>query len=320
MPSNRAPRLESQVTVTTPPVIDLLRARKAAGGRPFNDTARIALCVEGGAMRGVISAGMVAALQELGYADTFDAVYGSSAGAINAAYFLAHQAALGTTIYYEDINSRAFIDFRRALRGRPIVDLDFLLEDVAHRRKPLDTARVLRSATPLRVIATDIETAGAEVLSGFADAGALMTALRASATMPILAGGPFTRAGRRYFDASLSEPIPVPQAEADGHTHIMVLLTRPADERPGDGAFDRYVVAPRLRRVSATLADRFVSRGGPYAELNRIIDTGVGPQGRAQTVALRPRMPAISKLERRRDVLEAGAAEGRRVVIEVFGR
>lgn len=270
-------------------------------------------------MRGVISAGMVAALQELGFADVFDAVYGSSAGAINAAYFLAHQAALGTTIYYDDINTRAFIDFRRALRGRPIVDLDFLLDDVAHTRKPLNTARVLGSATPLRVLATDVETARAVVLSGFADAAALMTALRASATMPILAGGPFTRAGRRYFDASLSEPIPVPQAEAAGYTHIMVLLTRPADERPGDGAFDRYFVAPRLRRVSPALADRYVARGGPYAELNRTINAGMGPQGLAQTVALRPRAPAISKLERRRHVLEAGAAEGRRVVVEVLG-
>jgi predicted patatin/cPLA2 family phospholipase len=317
MPSNRAAFHGPPV----PPVIALLRARRSAGGRrPFGDDARIALCVEGGAMRGVISAGMVAALQELGYADAFDAVYGSSAGAINAAYFLAHQAELGTTIYYDDINTREFIDFRRALSGRPIVDLDFLLDDVAHHRKPLDAGRVLRSPTPLRVIATDVETARAEVLSGFADAGALMSALRASATMPILAGGPFTRAGRQYFDASLSEPIPVPQAESDGYTHIMVFLTRPADERPGDGAFDRYFVAPRLRRVSPVLADRFVSRGEPYAELNRALDTGWGPHGRAQTVALRPMLPAISKLERRREVLEAGAAEGRRVVVEALGQ
>jgi predicted acylesterase/phospholipase RssA len=33
-------------------------------------------------------------------------VYGSSAGAINAAYFLAGQARLGTTVYYEDLEDR----------------------------------------------------------------------------------------------------------------------------------------------------------------------------------------------------------------------
>ena len=62
-------------------------------------------------MRGVISAGMVVALEQLGCSRCFDAVYGSSAGAINGAFFVAGQAGLGTTIYYENINHREFIDF-----------------------------------------------------------------------------------------------------------------------------------------------------------------------------------------------------------------
>src|SRR5215471_14383302 len=120
-------------------VIEILHARKARGSRaPHGDGARVALCVEGGAMRGVISAGMVSALEALGLTHAFDAVYGSSAGAINAAYFVAGQARLGTTIYFEDINNRHFIDLRRTLLGRPIVDLGFLLDDVVERRKRLD--------------------------------------------------------------------------------------------------------------------------------------------------------------------------------------
>jgi predicted acylesterase/phospholipase RssA len=80
-------------------VIDLLKARAARGTRaPHGDGARIALAIEGGAMRGVVSAGMVAALEQLGLTHAFDAVYGSSAGAINGAYFLTGQANLGATI------------------------------------------------------------------------------------------------------------------------------------------------------------------------------------------------------------------------------
>src|SRR4029077_12182161 len=98
--------------------IVLERAR--TGSRPDRrtDGARVALCIEGGAMRGVVSAGMVVALQRLGLIDVFDAVYGSSAGAMNGAYLLARQALFGTTIYYEDINNAQFVDFRRVLRGR----------------------------------------------------------------------------------------------------------------------------------------------------------------------------------------------------------
>ena len=95
-------------------ILDILKRRVATGSRPpHRDGASVALAVEGGAMRGVISAGMVSALEDLGYVHAFDAVYGASAGAINAAYFLAGQARLGTTIYHEDINNRQFIDLRR---------------------------------------------------------------------------------------------------------------------------------------------------------------------------------------------------------------
>src|SRR6476659_5599828 len=108
------------------PIAEILLARQARGSRaPHGDGARVALCVEGGAMRGVVSAGMVSALEELGLVDSFDAVYGSSAGAINAAYFLAGQAAFGTTIYVEDINNSRFISLPRLFTGRPIVDLGF---------------------------------------------------------------------------------------------------------------------------------------------------------------------------------------------------
>ena len=94
-------------------------------------------------MRGVISAGMVVALEQMGWLGCFDAVYGSSAGALNGAYFVAGQAALGTTIYYEDINHRNFIDLLRPLRGRPILNLDFLVDDVMVKQKILDTKRVI---------------------------------------------------------------------------------------------------------------------------------------------------------------------------------
>jgi len=134
-------------------VIELLVARAARGSRPpHNDGARIALAVEGGAMRGVISAGMVSALESFGLTDAFDAVYGSSAGAINAAYFLAGQATLGTRIYYEDINNTSFIRLGRAAAGRPIVNLSYLLDDVARSRKRLDVARILTSPTPLSAL------------------------------------------------------------------------------------------------------------------------------------------------------------------------
>lgn len=42
-------------------------------------------------MRGCVSAGMIAAVSTLGLMDTFDAVYGSSAGSLIGAYAIAGQ-------------------------------------------------------------------------------------------------------------------------------------------------------------------------------------------------------------------------------------
>ena len=301
-------------------VVELLRDRVARDSRvPHRDGARIALVIEGGAMRGVVSAGMVSALEALGFSHAFDAVYGSSAGAINAAYFLAGQAALGTRIYYEDINNALFIDWRRAMGGRPIVDLGYLLDEVAVNRKHLEIDRVLQSIQPLAVMATDVDARTPAVLRGFTTGADLFQALRAGATMPIVAGGPHEVDGRRYFDASLSEPIPVPSAEADGYTHILALLTRSGQMQPRPSAFDRYFVGPRLRRLSPELAELYLDRAAPYAALIEAIDAGTGPRGLARVLAIRVPGAAIHKLERRAHVLREGARRGFEAVQAVLG-
>lgn len=72
------------------PALQLLRQRALSGSRPGQrrDPFKLGLVVEGGGMRGCVSGGALQALTDLGLRDTFDAVYGSSAGAINSTYFL----------------------------------------------------------------------------------------------------------------------------------------------------------------------------------------------------------------------------------------
>ncbi len=81
-------------------VLRVLRERARAGSLPGErrDGFRVALAIEGGGMRGTISAGMALALDELGLVSAFDAVYGASAGAITGAWLLSRpQGLLGWT-------------------------------------------------------------------------------------------------------------------------------------------------------------------------------------------------------------------------------
>lgn len=50
--------------------------------------------------------------------DCVDAVYGSSAGALNATYFLSGQRE-GVDIYSQDISNQQFIDLKRLLKRAP---------------------------------------------------------------------------------------------------------------------------------------------------------------------------------------------------------
>ena len=93
---------------------------------------KLGLVVEGGGMRGVVSGGALIAIERVGLTSVFDEVYGESARAINACYFLAGKAAFGGWIYLEDLTSFRFINPLR--RGRTL-DVDALIDEVMERRR-----------------------------------------------------------------------------------------------------------------------------------------------------------------------------------------
>ena len=94
-------------------------------------------------MRGVVAGGMVSALEERSLLQCFDSVHGSSAGACAGAYFVAGQARLGTRIFYEDINNNSFIDLKRAALFKPIMNTNYLIDEVMKYKKILNVNRLI---------------------------------------------------------------------------------------------------------------------------------------------------------------------------------
>ena len=83
-------------------VVDRWKSDSKPGKRAADDKYKIALSIEGGGMRGCVSAGCTAALNFLGINDAVDVVYGSSAGAMIASYFISRQFS-GVQIYHGKI-------------------------------------------------------------------------------------------------------------------------------------------------------------------------------------------------------------------------
>ena len=169
---------------------------------------------------------MSAAIEQLGLRDAFDEVHGASAGAFNAAFLLAGQAAYLTTLYQYGFGDPRFVSVRRALRGGPAFDMDHVINHVWKRDRPLRLDSVLSCGIDLHCTATDADRAAIVDLSGFSDQEEIRCALRASGRLPWLAGGPVSFRGMRLLDATLAEAIPV-QRPARTATDVLVLQTRP---------------------------------------------------------------------------------------------
>ena len=121
------------------PVLSLLQERARTNSTPANrlpsDDSHLALVIEGGGMRGAVSAGMAAALSTLDLLDTFDSVHGSSAGAIIGAYIVSRQLC---TDVYTDIMPAAGNRFASKKRTLMNVGVDWLADLVSSSESNLD--------------------------------------------------------------------------------------------------------------------------------------------------------------------------------------
>jgi len=110
--------------------------------------ARVALVALPGTMLGTFGGGHVSAFEERGLTKRFAYSVGVSTGAPIVAYFLAGQAALSTSIYYEEC-TRDFISIRRGLRGGDVADIQYLADIFKFGKKKLDVDCIHASPTEL---------------------------------------------------------------------------------------------------------------------------------------------------------------------------
>lgn len=207
-------------------VIDAIRhralhqftCRNAADGR------RLGLVIEGGGMRGSTSAGGALALAHLGLSGLFDDVYATSAGVMNAAYYLSRQEDIGISIYFDDLATRAFYNPWRCWK---VLDVDYVMEDVVKRRKRLDLDRLRQSPSRFHVAMCDRSTGEGVIVNTGLAKESTYTVLHAALSVPVLYNRPVMVAGRPCMDGGLAIPFPLMHAIADGCTDILVLLSHP---------------------------------------------------------------------------------------------
>ena len=281
--------------------------------------ARLALVVEGGGMRGAVSGGMALGLDELGLAGAFDAAYGSSAGTLNAMWLISGRVRDGIPTWTDPALVRELISRRRLIGSRPIVDVETLVERRYEELSPGLFAAVRAAGTELHPIATAVESGmPVDLHPRIEDEASLREAIRASATLPLLAGPPVVIGGTRYLDAGLSAAIPYRAAFADGATHVLLLRSRRQGEvvEPPSGTGARLMTRA-LARIDPAVARSFVSRAErELADEELLARHDRDPRMIPHVLSVRPApgSPVPRRLERDIGVVRAGLEAGREAV------
>ena len=122
--------VRERVETKSKPGRRLSQSRSSSPAAAAVDVPHLALVIEGGGMRGAVSAGMAAALSTLDLLDAFDSIHGSSAGAIVGAYLVSRQLC---TDVYTDIMPAAGSRFASKRMGMVNFGVDWL-DDVIQRK------------------------------------------------------------------------------------------------------------------------------------------------------------------------------------------
>ena len=277
---------------------------------------RCGLVLEGGAMRGLFTAGVLDVLMERGV--RFDGMIGVSAGACFGCNYKSGQ--VGRVIRYNKRFARdpRYCSWASLLKTGDLFGGDFCYRELPMELDVFDAAAFAANPMEFYVVATDCATGKAVYRRLDKADEAAFRWIRASASMPVVSQ-PVGIDGREYLDGGLSDGIPLRFFEGIGYERNLVVTTRPHGYRK----FPKWQVGlarPFLRRYPAVY-EALRSRYVWYNETLEYIDSRVAA-GKAALIS--PREPLdIPRIchdpDRMQRVYDAGRRAGEEADLSPLG-
>ena len=187
------------------------------------------LVLEGGAKRGIYTAGVLDIFMEQGV--TFDGVIGVSAGAIHGCSFVSGQVGRSIRYNLEYGNDYRFMSFRSWLLSGNIVDVKFCYHDLPEKLDPFDNETFENSPTKFYVVCSNVETGRPEYIHCH-NMTSEIDFLRASASLPLVSRI-VEVGGKKLLDGGICDSIPIQAFINMGYGRNVVVLTRPDGYRKG---------------------------------------------------------------------------------------
>ena len=250
---------------------------------------KIGLVLEGGAMRGMFTAGVLDVLLDEQIA--VDGAVTVSAGALFGINYPAKQRGRVLRYNLKYLHDKRYMGWHSLFTTGHVVNHAFAFYELPFTLDPFDQATFAASQIDFWVTLTNIETGEPEYVK-ITDAFAQMEALRATSAMPMVSRVVEIE-GKKYLDGGISDSIPLDKAMALGYDKIIVILTRPLDYRkkPSNNWLFKL-----FYRNYPKLIERWANR---YAEYNQAVEKVIEMEKAGKIFVIRPSESLdISRLEK----------------------
>lgn len=182
------------------------------------------LVLEGGAMRGMFSAGVMDVLMENGI--DFDGVVGVSAGAVFGCNYKSGQ--IGRTIRYnmKYIKNPEYCSLRSLIKTGDMFGRDFCYRKIPNELDVFDNEAFMKNPLKFYVVTTDINTGKAlyKPIDSADEEG--LEWMRASASMPLVSTA-VSIDGKEMLDGGIADSVPLEFFVNKGYEKNLVVLTQP---------------------------------------------------------------------------------------------
>lgn len=188
---------------------------------------KVCLVLEGGAMRGLYTAGILDALVDTDI--KIDCIIGVSAGALFGVNYKSKQK--GRVLRYNTkyANDKRYMGLHSLITTGNLVNTEFAYHELPTKLDIFDEEEYSKSKTDFYAVITNINTGKAEYKK-IINATIQVDELRASGSMPYVSQ-PVKINDNYYLDGALADSIPVLKAKEMGYDKVIVVLTRPKEYR-----------------------------------------------------------------------------------------
>ncbi len=182
------------------------------------------LVMEGGAMRGMFTAGVTDVLMENNI--EFDGAVGTSAGAAFGCNYKSRQ--IGRTIRYNKkyCRDKRFVSFRSLITTGDLYGRDFSYRELPDILDPFDYDAFEKNPMEFYTVSTNIENGKAEYHRCTDGRYDDLEWIRASASMPLMANI-VEIDGKKMLDGGIADSVALRFMESMGYEKNLVILTQP---------------------------------------------------------------------------------------------